>query len=154
MPGKILVALEFNETGRAALAAAIALAKDLRATLVLVHVFQRAFMKAELPTASSIAARPPDREAQAEAADAEALATTWADEARAAGLMVETETPRGDTVQAVLDSARRHAATLVVVGTHGRTGLHRLVAGSVAEHVVRHSDRPVLVVPHKDPKHA
>lgn len=150
MPGKLLVALEFSETGRAALAAAIGLAKDLGATLVLVHVFQRAFMKAELPVNLQVAARPPDLEAQAELADAEALATTWAGEARAAGVAVETETPRGDTVQALLDSARRHDATLIVVGTHGRTGLHRLVSGSVAEHVVRHADRPVLVVPHKE----
>lgn len=44
----------------------------------------------------------------------------------------------------------RADATIIVVGTHGRTGLKRLVLGSTAEVVVRHADRPVLVVPHRD----
>lgn len=47
----------------------------------------------------------------------------------------------------ILDAAHRIKADLIVVGTHGRTGLPRVLMGSVAEAVVRRSDIPVLVVP-------
>jgi nucleotide-binding universal stress UspA family protein len=36
---------------------------------------------------------------------------------------------------------------MIVIGTHSRTGIDRLLMGSVAEHVIRHSEVPVLVVP-------
>jgi nucleotide-binding universal stress UspA family protein len=47
----------------------------------------------------------------------------------------------------LLELARREEADLVVLGTHGRTGLARTVLGSVAEEVLRHAEVPVLVVP-------
>lgn len=147
MPGTLLVALDFSDVGRAALDAAIALAKDLRARLVLVHAFQRAFMAPEL--APGPAVRVADQEGRLEEAEAIDLSTEWAGHARAAGLTVATETVEGDPATAIVEAARRHEATLIVVGTHGRTGVKRLVLGSTAESVVRHADRPVLVVPHK-----
>jgi nucleotide-binding universal stress UspA family protein len=79
--------------------------------------------------------------------DAVTLSTEWASRARQQGVEVETvvrvETPH----KLLREEAERTHAILVVVGTHGRTGARRLVLGSVAEKVVRHSDRPVLVVP-------
>jgi len=47
----------------------------------------------------------------------------------------------------ILAAASRFQADLVVVGTHGRTGLRRALMGSVAEEVVRHARTPVLIVP-------
>ncbi|HXH14108.1 MAG TPA: universal stress protein [Alphaproteobacteria bacterium] len=47
----------------------------------------------------------------------------------------------------VVESARGWPADLIVVGTHGRSGLTRLLFGSTAEGVVRHSPCPVVVVP-------
>jgi len=49
---------------------------------------------------------------------------------------------------AICDYAVKHDVDLIVIGTHGRTGVSRLLIGSVAEKVVRHSSCPVLVVPH------
>ena len=152
MPGKLLVALDFSEVGEGALDAAIALAKDLKAQLVLVHAFQRAFMAPDV--APVTAAQLADLEGRLEEGDAVELSATWAAKARAAGLTVTTETGSGDTAAVVVEAARRHGADLIVVGTHGRTGVQRLVLGSTAEVIVRHSDRPVLVVPHKKPAHA
>jgi nucleotide-binding universal stress UspA family protein len=56
--------------------------------------------------------------------------------------MVREGMPRA----AILDVAREVGADLIVMGTHGRTGLTHVVFGSVAEHVVRHSRIPVLTV--------
>jgi nucleotide-binding universal stress UspA family protein len=72
--------------------------------------------------------------------------------------MVEAARKQGATARAevvirasavgdiVLDVARGMGADLIVMGTHGRSGVKRLLLGSVAEHVVRHADCPVVTV--------
>ncbi len=52
----------------------------------------------------------------------------------------------GDTFLEILQAARDADCNLIVLGTHGRTGLAHLIIGSVAEKVVRHSPVPVLTV--------
>ncbi|WP_126446392.1 TSUP family transporter [Sulfuricystis multivorans] len=52
----------------------------------------------------------------------------------------------GRAHEAILEAMRQHEAALVVIGSHGRTGLERLLLGSVAERVIGLADRPVLVV--------
>lgn len=47
----------------------------------------------------------------------------------------------------IVKTARSHKADIIIMGTHGRTGLQHLFMGSVAEYAVRHSKIPVLVVP-------
>ena len=56
----------------------------------------------------------------------------------------------GDAATVVIDVAVKFQADLIVVGSHGRSGFNRLLSGSVAEDVSRHSEIPVLVVPMKD----
>lgn len=53
----------------------------------------------------------------------------------------------GDTADGIINCAKEFKADLIVIGTHSRSGIDRLLMGSVAEHVVRHSPIPVLVVP-------
>lgn len=53
---------------------------------------------------------------------------------------------RGDPFEAILDAAEDFTTDLIVLATHGRTGLKRLVIGNVAEKVVRHAPCPVLTV--------
>jgi nucleotide-binding universal stress UspA family protein len=53
---------------------------------------------------------------------------------------------QGTTYRAIVDAAKRLKADLIVMGTHGRTGMSRLLLGSVAELVVRHAECPVLTV--------
>jgi nucleotide-binding universal stress UspA family protein len=55
----------------------------------------------------------------------------------------------GDTADGIIECANKFNADLIVIGTHNRTGLDRFFMGSIAEHVVRHSEIPVLVVPLK-----
>ena len=56
----------------------------------------------------------------------------------------------GSTADGIISCSKEFKADLIVLGTHGRTGLDRLLMGSVAEHVVRHAEAPVLVVPFKE----
>jgi len=59
-------------------------------------------------------------------------------------------TPDGTPTEDIIKTADSWDADLIVMGTHGRTGLLHLLLGSIAEHVLRHSKIPVLVVPSKN----
>lgn len=63
------------------------------------------------------------------------------------GRTCETILLRGIPYQVIVDEAGHRAADLIVMGTHGRTGLSHLVMGSVADRVVRTAPCPVLTVP-------
>src|SRR5579883_2492899 len=65
------------------------------------------------------------------------------------GTVVAQITPAGDPREDIIATAKAVHADMIVVGTHGRTGLNHMLIGSVAEYVVRHSPVPVLVVPSK-----
>jgi len=62
------------------------------------------------------------------------------------GLECETLRESGDPATKILDVAERVGPDLIAMGTHGRTGLQRLVRGSVAERVLRHAGVPLLLV--------
>jgi nucleotide-binding universal stress UspA family protein len=64
----------------------------------------------------------------------------------AAGVHATPSAPDGDPRVALIEVARREHADLLVVGSHGRTGLTKLVLGSVASHVATHAPCSVLVV--------
>lgn len=59
--------------------------------------------------------------------------------------LVRIEVRKGEVVTALLEAASEHHAELVIIGTHGRHGLDRLLSGSVAESVVRRASCSVLV---------
>jgi nucleotide-binding universal stress UspA family protein len=73
---------------------------------------------------------------------------------RTAGVLsatkVEKRIEAGDVAQTVVRIAEEKHVDVIVVGSHGRTGLERLFLGSVSEHIVRHAHCPVLVV--REPK--
>ncbi len=56
-------------------------------------------------------------------------------------------TPEGFPNEEILNIAKEWEADMIVMGTHGRTGLSHLLSGSVAEHVVHHACIPVMVIP-------
>jgi len=67
-------------------------------------------------------------------------------ELRESGLVTEARVLQGDPREAIVQTAKDEAADLVVVGSHGRSGIAKLVMGSVASHVVTHAPCSVLVV--------
>lgn len=84
--------------------------------------------------------------AAAQEASARAF-THLSDLAQAAGVQLDVRLIEdAHAVQGILDSADDVAADLIVVGSHGRNALQKLLLGSVAGKVVAHSTRPVLVI--------
>jgi nucleotide-binding universal stress UspA family protein len=111
-------------------------------------------MRPYLPVPSGFAASvmPPETYAAENAMLAE-HARAWsehaADTLKQAGLSAEPLVRYGDPRSEIVDEASSSSADLVVVGSHGRTGLKRLLMGSVAESVVRHAPCSVEVVREK-----
>ena len=70
-----------------------------------------------------------------------------ADRLIADGIKSEARIYYDDPVHTILDAAHRHHANLIVMSTHGRSGLGRVVYGSVADDVLRHTETPVLLIP-------
>jgi nucleotide-binding universal stress UspA family protein len=66
--------------------------------------------------------------------------------ARAAGARARARLVEGGAAEEILKNVRRWRPDLVVIGTHGRSGVRRFLMGSIAEHVVRRASRPVLTV--------
>jgi nucleotide-binding universal stress UspA family protein len=78
--------------------------------------------------------------------DARRVAEEGAKLAEEAGFDAEPVIETGDSVwRRIVDSADERDADIVVMGSHGRTGLSHLVMGSVAERVASHTHRPVLI---------
>ena len=69
---------------------------------------------------------------------------------KVAGVEAHPLTVQGMAAESVLDHAQRLGVDLIVIGTHGRQGLKRLLVGSVAQEIVKRSVVPVIVVPMHD----
>lgn len=135
----IVAAVDFSPHSRKAFEAAVQLAEDLDARLVLVHAF---------PPVPRVGSRDPIGQAKAEidASEWEDACKEWAAGARKR-VQVETVGREGKPAEVIAKVVAEAGASLVFVGSHGRTGLKRAVLGSVAEDVVRSSKVPVVVVP-------
>jgi nucleotide-binding universal stress UspA family protein len=81
--------------------------------------------------------------------EAERVLADVADRGEAAGIEVVTAVENGTAHRRILEYAGGNGVDLVVMATHGRTGIGRYLLGSVTEKVVRLSDVPVLTVPAK-----
>jgi nucleotide-binding universal stress UspA family protein len=139
----ILVPTDFSQCSLAGTEYAAFLARKLGATLRLFHAIypytNYVFVDRAGVRLSGLA------EAVEETARQEMDALRQMDFMR--GLSVQTETLPGLAVDEICAAAGEPDVDLIVTSTHGRTGLQHALIGSVAEHVVRYAQRPVLVVP-------
>jgi nucleotide-binding universal stress UspA family protein len=86
-----------------------------------------------------------ERLAQSSLLHAQELVERVAGPLQISGASIETTVRRGDPRTEIEDEAKDWKADLIVLGSHGRSGVRRWVLGSVAEHVVRHASCSVLV---------
>ncbi len=138
----ILVPVDFSPGSEAAVEWAQTLAGAFSATLILLHVVDTA-TSAVLGGPGGVLAPPPPtmlidelRQEARKAMDGLAARTPGAK------TLIKEGAPRHEIVTA----AKEFGADLIVMGTHGRTGLAHLLFGSVAEHVLRHAPAPVFTV--------
>jgi nucleotide-binding universal stress UspA family protein len=138
--GRVVVATDFSPASRATIAAVEALAGTDDIVLHVVHVLEP--VSYALPPTTLLDY---ERERREEARDQ--LDQVAAAVAKRIGGGVRTHMLEGPPATQICRLAEQVRAHLVIVGSHGRTGLRRAVIGSVAERVARHAGRPVLIVP-------
>ena len=133
----ILHPTDFSENSRYAFQTACALARDYRADLVVLHVM--------MPSVSPLVDDAAARSTQVRRIAGLAGGTSWPQPSDPQ-IRVEHRLAEGDPAEEILRLAAALRSNLVVMGTHGRTGLGRFLTGSVAEEVLRNAICPVLVV--------
>jgi len=141
---RILVPTDFSDPSDAALDYARVLAGQFHSTIQLLHVVEPPFDASAFSNEAYIAGAPSIYEAMVKEAQAQlAIRVRPTDRER---LGLRTEIITGQSAVTILEYAADHRMDLIVMGTHGRTGLAHLFMGSVAEHVVRKAICPVLTV--------
>lgn len=139
---KILCPVDFSEGSREALHVAAELARKSQSVLVLAHV-----LESRLWLAGYVASWPSDVVVEAKASAEASLAAWKADAQHVGASEVKAALVDGVPWVAIVAAASADPAIdLIVMGTHGRTGIARALVGSVAERVVRYAPCAVMVV--------
>jgi nucleotide-binding universal stress UspA family protein len=138
---RILVPIDFTEVSSHALDWAIELAASVGASVTVLH--SSAIPVVGFPDGALI----PTPQVATGMSEAAGSALEAAVAGRRGGpVPLETMLREGEAWEEIVNAADEIDADLIVVGTHGRHGLARALLGSVAEHVVRTSHRPVLTL--------
>jgi nucleotide-binding universal stress UspA family protein len=134
-PKSILLSTDFSDPAEAAFHLAYSLARDRQARLIVLHVIPPPLCHGEV-----LARMPPDSYYQ--------QMKEWLYRLQEPGGTVEIDyrLKEGDPCAVIVQTAVDVDCDLIVMGTHGRTGLSRAVLGSVAEQVLRRSPCPVLTI--------
>ena len=141
---RILVPLDGSRTSQLGLGEAVKLAKTQGSSLRLLHVVDELVVVSASEMSYGV-----DDMIAALKEEGRSILEKGAAHARKHGLKVQTaliESVGGSAARVIVDEAKRWKASLIVLGTHGRRGIKRLVMGSDAEEVVRNTPSPVLLV--------
>jgi nucleotide-binding universal stress UspA family protein len=149
---KILLAIDDSETSGAAVAAVASRPWPERSEVRVLSVFEGFDTGVLAPGTVPFVVPPPKLAAEVQRQrqeSAQQLVTRAAEKLRGSGLQVETTVGQGEARSSILEQAKDWNADLIVLGSHGRTGVKRWLIGSVAEYVVRYAPCSVEVVRHK-----
>ena len=142
---KILVGTDFSNYADRAIEYAGMLAKTFDAKLSLLHVIE-SFTYSVTDTMTVIG------HDKALSATAAALLENLQSELTDKGFAVDVFLAHGAPYKEIMEKAEETGADLIVIGTHGRTGMEHLLLGGVAEKVVRLAACPVLTIPGTGPR--
>lgn len=143
---RILVPTDGSALSKKATRGAIELAKALGAELVALHVVPRyptSYFEGAVVMSPAEVARTEKQWAEQGQAKADGVR----DAAAAQGVTAKAAIAKSDLVaEAIMGAARKHKCDLIVMASHGRKGIKRLLLGSETQHVLTHSTIPVLVL--------
>lgn len=139
---RILWPTDFSALSKAGLPHALHLASGARAELVVLHVLTRPVMYAAPEIPGSLWGDLLEKNRASAKQEIRQIAA----ELKASKIRVHTVLADGVAFDQILRVARRLRCDLIVIATHGRTGLSHVLMGSVAENVVRRAPCPVLTV--------
>jgi len=139
---KILVPIDFSDYSKKALQYTVKFANSLNAELFLIYVIEPIIYPADLSMGQIVI--PPSEVNMEEKAksELEELAKTEIGDSMQYNIMVKTGRP----FQEIIETAAEVDADLIIIATHGHTGVEHLLFGSTAEKVVRKAPCPVLTL--------
>jgi nucleotide-binding universal stress UspA family protein len=145
----ILCPIDYSPHSRRALDYALGIARWYGARVTALHV-----ASVDVPVSAFVA--PPSSAPvvlpRVDTAALKAQLDRFVQAEQAPGVLVDTDVIEGPIWQEIVTQARFRAADLVVIGTHGRSSVERMVIGSIAERVLRAAPCPVLTVPRAAPE--
>ena len=144
---RIVVPADFSSCAEEAWALAQRVAESLGSEVVLVHVFGALPAYGDVPLGHSDATGQAMESARKWVSDE---LEKMVARARERGLKVRTVMSTGVPHQEIVELATNERADIVIMGTHGRSGLSRMLLGSVAERVIHFAPCPVLTVRRPD----
>lgn len=143
---RILVATDGSPLSKKAVRSALELAAALGAELVALHVVPR-YPMSYFEGNVSISLQEVGRIEKQWATEGQAMVDAVQQAAQAEGLRAKAVVTRSNLVaEAIIAAARKHKCDLIVMASHGRKGLKRVLLGSETQHVLAHSSIPVLVL--------
>jgi nucleotide-binding universal stress UspA family protein len=149
---KILIGIDDTTYAHHAAVYGFDLARDYNATVGLVHIIEPVIIPSS--PGDNLTGVPMDSTFGIQEAEIANMQTTQSEaviertiKEFGEGLEITTFTQYGLTADGIINCSKEFKADLIVIGTHKRSGFERLISGSIAEEVIRHSAIPVLVVP-------
>lgn len=142
----ILVPLDGSHVAESSLPFVTALAQQLSASVVLERtivpptvLYGEQFMPSALPVMEDLVSEARD------------YLETQRERVEDAGITVKTATDEGFAIETIINTADTHHADIIAITSHGRTGPARTILGSIADGLIRKSQRPCLVIPTHEP---
>lgn len=151
---KILIALDYDPTAQKVAETGYKLAKAMNATAILLHVISDGTQYSYLEYSPIMGFGGFSNMNMAQKDTAEALdnvAQDYLDKSKKhlGDETIQTVVRNGDYGETILKTATDLDADIIVMGTHSRRGLEKILVGSVAENVLHHSSIPMLIIPTK-----
>ena len=143
---RILVATDGSTLSKKAVRSALGLASALGADLVAFNVVPR-YPMSYFEGGVSISLQEVSRIEKKWATEGQAMVDAVQQAAQAEGIQAKAVVTRSNLVaEAIMAAAKKHKCDLIVMASHGRKGLKRVLLGSETQHVLAHSSTPVLVL--------
>lgn len=144
---KILVPVDFSDNSRVAIEMAVQIAESFGAQIIFFHAIELPrVIKGEVERRLPLVQEYERRARETAERELAALLKQYGN----GRFTIVVESAEGQPFIEIIKAAKKHVVDLVVMGTHGFTGLKHMLIGSVAEKVVRKSPCPVLTVKHPD----
>jgi nucleotide-binding universal stress UspA family protein len=149
---RLIVATDFSQPATRALDFALLLARQFGMSLKLIHVHRGTTPSRVGSAAGVVVSDVPTPTSTSKNVDIQTRLERLVQQCTdlAVSTTCELVSSKKAAEEAIVSAAIDHAADLIVMGTHGRSGLRRAVSGSVAERVLRRAPMPVVVVPMGD----
>jgi nucleotide-binding universal stress UspA family protein len=152
---KILIAIDYNPTAKIIADSGFELAKSMNAEVILLHVVADYTYYSSLDYSpvlgfdsfSNLGAIQTNTVLELQNAAKDYLEKI---KSQLGDSSIQTLIKEGDSGDAILEAADDSKADVIVMGTHGRRGLDKILMGSVAEKVMRHSKIPLFIIPSKE----